>query len=313
MKPTPHAPADATTYPVGALKQDPASLAVAVTGVGFARVAQLRFDEDMVDFLEVVNRRRDIVRRRHLVHEALAAQPGERVLDVGCGPGFYVAELLDAVGTEGWVTGVDSEPAMLAVAAKRAEGRDNVAFYEAKATALPVPDGMFDAAVSVQVLEYVQDVSAALAEIHRALRPGGRVVVWDVDWATVSWHAADHERMRRMLDAWDRHLAHPSLPQTLAPRLRDAGFADVTMHGHTFATNELDPETHGGAITPLIVQYAVEQGGVDSTEAAAWKAEQDQLAAHGEFYFAGIQLCFGARKPGYGARRQLPGAGRDGA
>lgn len=253
------------------------------------------------------------MRRRHLVHEALAAQPGERVLDVGCGPGFYVAELLDAVGTEGWVTGVDSEPAMLAVAAKRAEGRDNVAFYEAKATALPVPDGMFDAAVSVQVLEYVQDVSAALAEIHRALRPGGRVVVWDVDWATVSWHAADHERMRRMLDAWDRHLAHPSLPQTLAPRLRDAGFADVTMHGHTFATNELDPETHGGAITPLIVQYAVEQGGVDSTEAAAWKAEQDQLAAHGEFYFACIQLCFGARKPGYGARRKLPGVGRDDA
>jgi arsenite methyltransferase len=273
-------------------------VAVAVTGVGFGRVAQLRFDEGMVDFLEVVNHRRDIVRRRHLVHEALAAQPGERILDVGCGPGFFVAELLDAVGSDGWVTGVDMEPTMLAVAAKRTEGHDNVAFYEAQATSLPVPDGMFDAAVSVQVLEYVQDVSAALAEIYRALCPGGRVVVWDIDWATVSWHAADHGRMRRMLDAWDRHLTHPSLPQTLTSRLSDAGFADVTMHGHTFATNALDPETHGGAITPLIVQYAVEQGGMDSTEAAAWKAEQDQLAAHGEFYFACIQLCFGARKPG---------------
>jgi ubiquinone/menaquinone biosynthesis C-methylase UbiE len=273
-------------------------LAVAVTSVGFGRVAQLRFDEGMVDFLEVVNHRRDIVRRRHLVHAALGAQPGERVLDVGCGPGFFVAELLDAVGTEGRVTGVDMEPTMLAVAAKRTEGRDNVAFYEAQATSLPLPDGIFDAAVSVQVLEYVQDVSAALAEIHRTLRPCGRVVVWDIDWATVSWHTVDHGRMRRMLDAWDRHLTHPSLPQTLAPLLRDAGFADVTMHGHTFATNALDPETHGGAIVPLVVQYAVEQGGMDSAEAAAWKAEQDQLAAHGKFYFACIQLCFGARKPG---------------
>jgi ubiquinone/menaquinone biosynthesis C-methylase UbiE len=152
-------------------------LAVAVTSVGFGRVAQLRFDEGMVDVLEVVNHRRDIVRRRHLVHEALAAQPGERILDVGCGPGFFVAELLDAVGSEGWVTGVDMEPTMLAVAAKRTEGHDNVAFYQAQATSLPVPDGMFDAAASVQVLEYVQDVSAALAEIHRALCPGGRVVV----------------------------------------------------------------------------------------------------------------------------------------
>ena len=67
------------------------------------------------------------------------------------------------------------------------------------------------------------------------------------------------------------------------------------MAGHTFATTALDPETHGGAFTPLIVQYAVEQGGMDAAE---WKAEQDRLAARGEFYFACIQLCFGARKPG---------------
>ena len=104
--------------------------------------------------------------------------------------------------------------------------------------------------------------------------------------------------MRRLLDAWDRHLTHPSLPQTLAPRLREAGFSDVTMAGHTFATTALDPETYGGAFTPLIVQYAVEQGGMDADDAAEWKAEQDQLGARDEFYFACIQLCFGARKPG---------------
>ena len=239
-------------------------------------VPQLEFDESMAEQLEVLYHRRDIVRRRRLVQEALAARPGERVLDVGCGSGFYVTELLDQVGREGSVTGVDRAPAMLAVAAKRAEGRDNVAFYEADATNLPVPDGAFDAAVSVQVLEYVPDATAALAEMHRALRPGGRVVIWDVDWATVSWHTTDHARMRRLLDAWDRHLAHPALPQTLAPRLREAGFSDVTMAGHTFATTALDPETYGGAFTPLIVQYAVEQGGMDAADAAEWKAEQDQ-------------------------------------
>ena len=70
------------------------------------------------------------------------------------------------------------------------------------------------------------------------------------------------------------------------------------MAGHTFATTALDPETYGGAFTPLIVQYAVEQGGMNADGAAEWKAEQDQLAARDEFYFACIQLCFGARKPG---------------
>src|SRR4030081_3233158 len=164
----------------------------------------------MASQLEVLYNRRDVVRRRHLVREAVAVQPGEHVLDVGCGPGFYVKQLLDQVGGGGSVTGVDVSRAMLAVAAKRVDGHDNVAFYEAEATQLPVPDHAFDAAVSVQVLEYVPDVAAALAEIHRVLRPGGRIVIWDVDWATVSWHTADRARMQRMLDAWDHHVAHPS-------------------------------------------------------------------------------------------------------
>ena len=109
----------------------------------------------------------------------------------GCGPGFYVAELLDEVGPDGSIVGLDVSPTMLAVAAKRSEGKPNVAFHEADATALPVGDGEFDAALCVQVLEYVPDPSAALRELHRALRPGGRVLVWDVDWATVSWHSSD--------------------------------------------------------------------------------------------------------------------------
>jgi arsenite methyltransferase len=259
-------------------------------------VAQVEFDEGVAKQLERLYSRRDLVRRRRLVREAIAAQPGEHVLDVGCGPGFLVTELLDQVGIDGSITGVDGSRAMLAVAAKRVDGHDNVVLHEADATTLPVLDGAFDAAVSVQVLEYVPDVAAALAEIHRVLRPGGRIVIWDVDWATVSWHTADHPRMRRMLDAWDHHLAHPSLPRTLTPLLHDAGFADVTAEGHAFVTNALDPETYGGSLMGTIAQYGVEQGGMDGADAQAWKAEQKQLATRGEFYFACTQVCFGARR-----------------
>ncbi len=105
------------------------------------------------------------------------------------------------------VTGVDGSQRNAGCGGQTSpRGTTTSCFYEAEATTLPVLDGTFDAAVSVQVLEYVPDVAAALAEIHRVLRPGGRIVIWDVDWATVSWHTADHARMRRMLDAWDHHL-----------------------------------------------------------------------------------------------------------
>jgi ubiquinone/menaquinone biosynthesis C-methylase UbiE len=259
-------------------------------------MSQLEFNEQLAQQMEIVYRTGDVRRRRRLVYDLLGAQPGDRVLDAGFGPGFYVSELLDQVGPDGSVVGVDASADMLAVAAHRVEGRPNVELHQSDVTSLPVPDGAFDRAVSVQVLEYVEDVDKGLRELHRALRPGGRVVVWDVDWATLSWHSEQPERMARMLRAWDRHLADPSLPTTLAPRLRAAGFEDVVMEGHVFATDEFTPDSYGSALLPLIEDYVATIEGPD--EAAAWAAEQRELGERGAFYFAVIQFGFAATRPG---------------
>ena len=244
--------------------------------------------------MERIYATRDVLRRRELVRSALAATQGDRVLDVGCGPGFYVAELLEAVGPTGSVVGVDASPDMLAVAANRVEGRPNAEFLEAPATSLPVADASFDRALSVQVLEYVEDVPAALAEVARALRPGGRVLLWDVDWGTVSWHARDLELMQRVLAAWDKHLIHPSLPRTLSAQLRAAGFEDVRMEAHPFASNELTTETYGGSLVTLLPSYVVDQGGMSEDDAKRWEDEQHGLQAEGEFFFSVTQFCFTA-------------------
>ena len=259
-------------------------------------MSQLEFDRRLVERLERLYATRDMLRRRELVRAALGARAGDRVLDVGCGPGFYVTELLETVGREGSVVGVDASADMLAVAAQRAEGRGNVTFHQAEATSLPVPDAGFERAVCVQVLEYVRDVPAALSQMHRALRPGGRVLVWDVDWATVSWHAIDRQLARRVLTAWDKHLTHPCLPRTLAAQLRDAGFANVRMDAHAFATAELIPDAYGGSLVPLLEQYVAEQGGMSQEEAKAWADEQRELGDRGEFFFAVTQFCFTATR-----------------
>ncbi|HEY6648612.1 MAG TPA: hypothetical protein VI217_16125 [Mycobacterium sp.] len=124
------------------------------------------------------------------------------------------------------------------------------------------------------------------------------MVIWDVDWSTVSWQSRDQERMRRMLDAWDTHLTHPALPRTLASQLRRAGFENVEIAGHAFVTTAWDPETYGGALVDQIVRHATEKGGMAADDAVAWKVEQQQLDAAGEFYFACTQCCFRADKPG---------------
>jgi SAM-dependent methyltransferase len=208
--------------------------------------------------------------------------------------------MLDQVGPAGSVVGVDASPQMLELAARRSQDHDNVAFHEGDATRLPVDDAGFDAAISVQVLEYVADTAAALGELHRVLRPGGRVLIWDVDWATVSWHSAEPDRMVRVLRAWDEHLTHPSLPRTLTAQLRSAGFGDIGCEGHAFATNALDPENYGTAMMSLISRFVPGRAGVSAAEAEPWTEEQRALGDAGQFFFACLQFCFTAVRPAAG-------------
>jgi arsenite methyltransferase len=261
-------------------------------------MSQLEFDEDAAQRLEAMYRIGDAVRRRAIVREALGASPGERVLDVGCGPGYYCAELLEDVGLSGSVVGIDGSAAMLALAARRCAGYDNVEFLEGDATSLPVQDASFDAALSVQVQEYIPDIRASLAELSRALRPGGRAVVFDVDWATLSLQSDDPALTDRVLSAWDEHLAHPSLPGTLAPQLRAAGFEDVRMQAHAFASVDFDPDRYGVTLIPFIGAFVAGRQGLTEEDAQAWVAEQRELGERGGFYYAITQFCFTARKPG---------------
>jgi arsenite methyltransferase len=255
-------------------------------------VAQTVFDDETGQQLEALYRIGDVVRRRGLVRSSLAAGPGERILDVGCGPGFLSAELQQEVGPAGSVVGVDSSLAMLALAARRCGSLGNVTLCPGDAASLPVADASFDGAVCVQVLEYVSDTLAALRELHRALRPGGRVVVWDIDWATVSWHAKDPARMARVLGAWDEHLSHASLPRVLAPAMRSAGFQDVRMEPHPFATAHFDPASYGVAIIPAITSFVSGRRDVNRDDAEAWASELAELGERDEFYFASLQFCF---------------------
>lgn len=112
-------------------------------------------------------------------------RPGEALLDLGCGAGFDAFIAAQLVGPEGRVVGIDLSPEMVAVAeAGRAEaGLPQVEFREAAIEALPFPDASFDVALSNGVLNLVPDKPAALREVFRVLRPGGRLQACDMSLA----------------------------------------------------------------------------------------------------------------------------------
>jgi arsenite methyltransferase len=251
--------------------------------------AESVFDDTASRKLEAAYLTPDVVQQRHATLRALMLRPGERVLDVGSGPGLLVAEMAPAVGPAGHVTGIDISDPMLTLGQRRCAdlGRaGRASFVKADATALPFADASFDVAVSTQVYEYVADLPSALTELYRVLRPGGRALILDTDWDSIVWHATDPDLMRRMLAAWTQRFADPYLPRTLASQLRAAGFQVNHLNVLVLFNPEFDPNTYSVANGEIMADFAVARGSLTRDQADAWMADLRQLGHEGRYFYS---------------------------
>jgi ubiquinone/menaquinone biosynthesis C-methylase UbiE len=123
------------------------------------------------------------VGRRRATFQALIAaagvQPGQRVLDVGCGTGYFARLIARAVGRDGLVVGIDPSPAMIRYAERKAAASGNCQFQVGTAEALDFPPDHFDVVVSSLVMHHLPaDLRMqALQEMRRVLRPADRLLV----------------------------------------------------------------------------------------------------------------------------------------
>jgi ubiquinone/menaquinone biosynthesis C-methylase UbiE len=255
------------------------------------------FDAETTQRIERVYETSDAARRRQAVLAALALASGEHVIDIGTGPGFVAREMCAVVEPDGRIVGVDTSEPMLERARARCAAWRFAEFKRGDATNLPVEDGIFDAAVSVQVFEYVSNVEAALGEMYRVLRPGGRAVVVSTDWDSILWHAPNRNRMSRVLAAFDEHCAYSDLPRTLGTKLRRAGFEVRAQSVVSQFNPRCDADTYSHHLIKLMTSFVVGRKGVTAEEAEAWARELRELDERGEYFFCLNQFATVVTKP----------------
>jgi arsenite methyltransferase len=255
----------------------------------------LTFTEAAARRLETLYLTRDVVAQRSETIRQLTLSPGERVLDVGCGPGYLCENMADIVGQNGTVVGIDISHDPIALCGRRTQ-HPWLTYAVGDATRIAAPDASFDAVVCTQVAEYVPDVDRVLAEAFRVLRLGGRAVFIATDWAAVIWHSDNPERMHRVMRAWESHCAHAHLPRSLPSRLRRSGFQLDDAGIFPILNLQWEDQAYSKGLAGLVQDFVRQKNELAPAQLQEWYDEFAPLSQSGRYFFSSNRCIFRASK-----------------
>jgi SAM-dependent methyltransferase len=230
----------------------------------------------------ILNRR--TLRRDH-PYLAGVLRGGMDILDVGCGTGAITADIAIAVGPEGSALGIDRDDANVALAVEQYGGIENLRFEGADIlTAGDRLDNRFDIVTAARTVQWVSEPERAIAQMKKAVKPGGRVIVLDYNLDETRWDPdppADFQQFYqaflewRNVNHWDNRTA-----SHLAGFFHSAGLADIANHPSDELVQRGDPDfsdAYASGIWLYVIQTLgpklVETGFLE--ESVRLRAEED--------------------------------------
>lgn len=184
--------------------------------------------EYYIKFLDSRTAIDDEVRVKQLIMDLLEPGDGISVLDVGTGTGDDARQIANLVAPHGKVVGLDRSPDMVTEARQRANGTGlPVEFVEGEAQALDFADGSFDRCRAERVLSHMSDPAPALREMVRVARPGGIVLVSDVDAGTIFVNSSNEELATGLALGLTDSISNGRLGRRLHRHFIEAGLDDV--------------------------------------------------------------------------------------
>jgi ubiquinone/menaquinone biosynthesis C-methylase UbiE len=241
---------------------------------------------EMASALEQRGRAPDQLQLNEALMQVLAARPGDRLLEAGCGSGIPYSQRTQAVVPDGSLTGLDISPELVSIAqnpARQADQVDITHWCTGKAEALPFASASFTAALAARLFLRVSDPQAVLGELKRVLRPGGKLVAMDWDFETVAVDHSNRELTRRILH-WrcDHHGGNNWSGRQLYRQMVEAGF----YHLELFPVVSVAVDERDSLTLSLLraAQIARDGGGITPGEHAEWAGELGSALAAGRFF-----------------------------
>ncbi|GAC1403806.1 MAG: hypothetical protein NVSMB52_17730 [Chloroflexota bacterium] len=213
----------------------------------------------------------------------LDLQPGNHILDIGCGTGDDVRALAQCVGPQGRAIGVDISSTMVAEALIRSRRTALSTHYlQGDVYRLDLPDDSFDGCRAERVFQHLVDPHRALLEMVRVARPGGRVVIVEPDYGTENIQGANAVITRKILKARCDHFECGTIGRQLPNLYKNASLEAVrlTLFNQEQTTNTVDSERH---LLRKYVTGAREVDAISESEGAAWLRDLDEAGKSGRY------------------------------
>lgn len=157
---------------------------------------------------------------------------GERVVEIGCGPGFTACEIANWVGPSGHVDGIDVNIDFIDFGRTLAKERgleNSVTFHHVTNSILPFPDQQIDCVIAKYVFVYVDDPIDTYKECRRVLKPAGRVHVVECDWGLMFAEPVPEKDWKEFIDAAGIAFRTPTIGRRLYGYARAAGFEKISV------------------------------------------------------------------------------------
>lgn len=235
-----------------------------------------------IEFLDLLDNHSECKDFRTETAKRMNLAPGNRVLDLGCGIGGATFPLADLTGPTGLAAGVDISSALIDVATRRALNRPGIEFQVGDACAIPYPDRFFDAARSERVFLYLPDRLAAIHEMKRVVKPGGRVHLIDTDVDSTAIYSTKPALTRKLTSIVAASMPNPNSARELPALAKQAGLRDIKTETFALVTpHEFLVRAMAGSLSK-----AAEDGVITRAEVDEWLADQASLHASGDFFQA---------------------------